>query len=142
VHDFTPVQALVGGALIALSLAIMLIATGRIAGLSGIFAGFFAGKRGDWAWRAWFVTGMMITGVAFQLARPETFDSGARIPLWLVAVSGAVVGIGTRASNGCTSGHGLCGISRLSKRSIVATLVFFAFGVATATISGMILRSA
>jgi uncharacterized membrane protein YedE/YeeE len=142
VHDFTPWQALIGGALIATSLAIMLIATGRIAGLSGIFAGFIAGRRGDWTWRAWFITGMMIVGVAFQLARPATFDGGARIPLWLVAASGLVVGIGTRASNGCTSGHGLCGMSRLSKRSIVATMVFFGVGVATATISGMILRSA
>ena len=140
-HDFTPVQALVGGALIATSLAIMLIATGRIAGLSGIFAGLLAGRRGDWAWRAWFITGMLIVGVAFELARPETFDRGARIPLWLVAVSGVIVGVGTRVSNGCTSGHGLCGMSRLSKRSIVATMVFFATGVATATISGLILRS-
>lgn len=139
-HDFTPVQALAGGALIATSLAIMLIATGRIAGLSGIFAGFIAGRRGDWAWRAWFIAGMMIVGIAFAAARPSTFDSGARIPLWLVAVSGVVVGIGTRASNGCTSGHGLCGISRLSKRSLIATVVFFAFGVVTATISGAILR--
>jgi uncharacterized membrane protein YedE/YeeE len=142
VHDFTPVQALVGGVLIATSLAIMLIATGRIAGMSGLFAGLLAGKRGDWVWRAWFIAGMLIVGVAFQLARPETFDSGARIPLWLVAVSGGIVGLGTRASNGCTSGHGLCGMSRLSKRSIVATIVFFAFGVATATISGIVVRSA
>jgi len=141
VHDFTPVQALVGGALIATSLAIMLIATGRIAGLSGIFAGFIAGRRGDWAWRAWFITGMLIVGVAFELARPETFDHGARVPLWLVAASGVLVGLGTRASNGCTSGHGLCGISRLSKRSIVATMVFFAVGVATATITGLVTRS-
>ena len=140
-HHFTPVSALVGGALIATSLAIMLIATGRIAGLSGIFAGFLAGRRGDWAWRAWFIAGMMIVSVAFQLARPQTFDHTARIPLWLVAASGLIVGLGTRASNGCTSGHGLCGMSRLSKRSVVATMVFFAVGVATATISGTILRA-
>ena len=140
-NDFTPVQALLGGALIATSLAIMLIMTGRIAGLSGIFAGFIAGRRGDWAWRAWFITGMVIVGVAFAIARPSTFDHAARVPLWLVAISGALVGIGTRASNGCTSGHGLCGMSRLSKRSVVATIVFFACGVATATISGMVLRS-
>ena len=140
-HDFTPWQALAGGALIAISLAIMLIATGRIAGLSGIFAGFIAGRRGDWAWRAWFIAGMMIVGVAFQIARPATFDHGARIPLWLVAVAGLLVGIGTRTSNGCTSGHGLCGMSRFSKRSIIATMVFFGVGVATATITGMILRA-
>jgi uncharacterized membrane protein YedE/YeeE len=140
-HDFTPASAIVGGALIATSLAIMLITTGRIAGLSGIFAGFIAGRRGDWSWRAWFITGMLITGVAFALARPDMFDAGARIPLWAVALSGALVGVGTRASNGCTSGHGLCGMSRLSKRSIIATLTFFAFGVATATITGALLRS-
>jgi hypothetical protein len=140
-HDFTPVQALVGGALIATSLAIMLITTGRIAGLSGIFAGFIAGRRGDWAWRAWFIAGMLIVGIGFAIVRPQTFDHDARIPLWAVALSGAVVGLGTRASNGCTSGHGLCGMSRLSKRSIIATCVFFAFGVATATLSGVLLRA-
>lgn len=124
-----------------MSLAIMLIATGRIAGLSGVFAGFIAGRRGDWAWRAWFIAGMMITGAGFAIARPETFDHGARIPLWAVALAGAIVGVGTRASNGCTSGHGLCGMSRLSKRSIIATIVFFAVGVATATVSGELLRA-
>lgn len=140
-HDFTPVHALVGGALIAISLAIMLLATGRIAGLSGIFAGFIAGTGGDRAWRGWFLAGMLIVGLAFQLAEPATFDAGARVPLWLVAGSGVLVGLGTRASNGCTSGHGLCGMSRLSKRSIIATLVFFAVGVATATITGALLRA-
>ena len=139
-HAFTPVQSVIGGALIAISLAIMLLATGRIAGLSGIFAGFLAANRGNWAWRGYFIAGMLIVGAAFELARPETFDAGSRMPLWLVAIAGAIVGFGTRASNGCTSGHGLCGISRFSKRSIIATLVFFVVGVATATISGMILR--
>ena len=140
-HDFTPIQALVGGALISASLALMLILTGRIAGLSGIFAGLIAGRRGDWTWRAWFASGMLLVGAAFAVARPEMFDHGARIPLWLVAVSGALVGLGTRASNGCTSGHGLCGMSRLSNRSVVATMTFFAVGVATATITGMVLRA-
>ena len=141
VHDFTPVQALIGGALIATSLAIMLITTGRIAGLSGIFAGFVAPNRGDWAWRAWFIVGALAVGVAFQIARPETFDAGARVPLWLVGLSGAMVGLGVRTSNGCTSGHGLCGMSRLSKRSILATMTFFAIGVVTATLTGTLLRA-
>lgn len=141
VHDFTPVHALVGGALIATSLAIMLITTGRIAGLSGIFAGFVMPKAGDWGWRAWFIAGALIVGAAFQIARPETFDAGARVPLWLVAMSGVLVGLGVRAGNGCTSGHGLCGMSRMSKRSIVATMTFFAVGVVTATISGTLLRA-
>ncbi|HUS32221.1 MAG TPA: YeeE/YedE thiosulfate transporter family protein [Kofleriaceae bacterium] len=141
-HDFTPVHALVGGALIATSLAIMLIGTGRIAGLSGIFAGFVRGARGDWAWRAWFLAGMLAVGVAFRIARPETYDYAARVPLWAVALSGVLVGVGTRASNGCTSGHGLCGISRFSKRSIIATMVFFGVGVATATLVGHFVRAA
>lgn len=140
-HDFTPVSALVGGALIACSLALMLIATGRIAGLSGLFAGFLRAAPGDWSWRAYFLVGMFAAGAVFRVAEPATYDYGARVPLWLVAVSAALVGVGTRASNGCTSGHGLCGISRLSKRSLVATVTFFAVGVATATLVGTVLRS-
>ena len=141
-HDFTPIHALVGGALIAMSLAIMLIGTGRIAGLSGVFAGFVRGSKGDWAWRAWFLVGMFAAGLVFRIAAPSTFDYGARVPLWATAISGVLVGLGTRASNGCTSGHGLCGNSRFSKRSILATMVFFGVGVITATLDGHILRSA
>lgn len=135
-HDFTPISAALGGVLIATSLAVMLIGTGRIAGLSGVFAGIL---RARLDWRLWFVAGMFAAGIAFRVARPETFDYGARVPLWAVAVSGLLVGIGTRTSNGCTSGHGLCGMSRFSKRSIVATMVFFAVGVVTATTIGQLL---
>ena len=137
--DFTPISAAIGGAMIAASLAIMLVATGRIAGLSGMLAGLLRGTPGDWAWRAWFFAGMLGTAALFAWLRPATFDTGARVPLWLVGVSGALVGLGTRLSNGCTSGHGLCGMSRLSKRSIVATVVFFGVGVATATLVGRFL---
>jgi uncharacterized membrane protein YedE/YeeE len=140
VHDFTPLNAIVGGVLIALSLAIMLVLTGRIAGLSGVLAGVLRGPGGDWEWRAWFLAGMLAVGAAFELASPATFDATARAPLPLIAVAGALVGIGTRASNGCTSGHGLCGTTRLSKRSFIATATFFAVGVATATITGAVLR--
>ncbi|HSD86547.1 MAG TPA: YeeE/YedE family protein [Kofleriaceae bacterium] len=141
-HDFTPVRALFGGVLIAASLALMLIGTGRIAGLSGIFAGILRGKAGDTAWRVWFVAGMLAIGLVFRIASPRAFDHEARVPLWAIALSGVLVGIGTRASNGCTSGHGLCGMSRPSKRSIVATIVFFGVGVATATLVGQLVRSA
>lgn len=137
-HDFTPIHAAAGGALIALSLAIMLIATGRIAGLSGVVAGLLT--PGDRAWRTWFVAGMLAVGAAFELAAPRTFDAAARVPVPVVAIAGLLVGLGTRLGNGCTSGHGLCGISRLSRRSILATCVFFGVGVATATITGMVLR--
>lgn len=137
-HDFTPVQGIVGGALIALSLAIMLVATGRIAGLSGIVAGLLT--SGDRTWRAWFVAGMLAVGAVFEIVRPQTFDAAARVPLPVVAIAGVLVGLGTRLGNGCTSGHGLCGISRFSKRSILATIVFMGVGVVTATITGMVLR--
>jgi uncharacterized protein len=138
VHDFTPIHAAVGGALIALSLAIMLIATGRIAGLSGVVAGLLT--AGDRAWRAWFVAGMLAVGAVFEIVRPQTFDAAARVPLPVIAIAGVLVGLGTRLGNGCTSGHGLCGISRFSKRSILATIVFMGVGVVTATITGMVLR--
>lgn len=135
-HDFSPLSAAIGGVLIASSLALMLIGTGRIAGLSGVFAGVLRAKLD---WRLWFVVGMFGAGIAFRVMRPETYDYGARVPLWAVAMSGLLVGVGTRTSNGCTSGHGLCGMSRLSKRSIIATMVFFAFGVITATTIGRLL---
>lgn len=134
-------RAVVGGALIASSLAIVLISTGRIAGLSGVFAGLLRPLPEEWAWRAWFLAGMLATGAAFALAAPATFDARAPHALPVVAVAGVLVGAGTRLANGCTSGHGLCGTSRLARRSIVATATFFAIGVATATIAGALTRS-
>jgi uncharacterized membrane protein YedE/YeeE len=83
---------------------------------------------------------MLAVGVAFRIARPETFDHAARVPLPAVAAAGLLVGLGTRLCNGCTSGHGLYGMSRLSKRSIIATLTFFSVAVLTATIVGTVLR--
>ena len=83
---------------------------------------------------------MLAVGAVLEIVRPQTFDTAARVPLPVVAIAGVLVGLGTRLGNGCTSGHGLCGISRLSKRSILATIVFMAVGVVTATITGMVLR--
>ena len=139
--DAHPVAGIAGGVLIALSLAIMLLASGRIAGLSGVVAGLVRTGE-DWTWRAWFVAGMLAVGAVFEIVAPATYDAGTRVPLPLVAVAGVLVGFGTRLCNGCTSGHGLCGMSRLSKRSIVATIVFFGIGVAVATVTGMIVGHA
>jgi uncharacterized protein len=126
---------LLGGVAIAAALALMLIGTGRLAGLSGVVAGLLGGDR---AWRVWFVAGMLAVGGAFELIAPRTFDAVAPHSLPLVAISGVLVGIGTRLANGCTSGHGLCGTSRLSKRSIIATCVFFAIAVVTATVAARV----
>ena len=139
-HDFTPLSAVAGGLLIATALAIVLITTGRIAGLSGVFAGCLRGTAGDRAWRVWFIAGMLAAGAVFELAAPDTFDTTTRIPLPVVGLAGVLVGLGTRAGNGCTSGHGVCGLSRLSKRSLIATMTFFGVAVATATITGLVLR--
>jgi uncharacterized membrane protein YedE/YeeE len=137
VDGFTPISALVGGILIALSLAIPLVMTGRLAGLSGIIGGLLV--PGDRLLRASFVVGALGVGLAFELARPETFDAAPTQPLWVVAIAGALVGLGTQLGNGCTSGHGLCGTSRLSRRSIIATIVFLGVGIATATITAMVI---
>ncbi|CAN5239202.1 YeeE/YedE family protein [soil metagenome] len=137
VHDFTPGHAIAGGILIALGLAVIVLGSGRIAGLSGIVAGVIGLRRaGDRAWRASFLIGALVVGAIFEVAQPRTFDAITPHPMWLVAASGALVGVGTRLSNGCTSGHGLCGIGRFSKRSIIATITFFGIAVVTATVAG------
>jgi len=138
--SFTPVHAAIGGALIALALSLVLVTTGRLAGLSNVIAGIIKPVADDWSWRVWFVVGALAAGAAFRVAAPETFDATTRLPLAIVALSGVIVGAGTRLGNGCTSGHGLCGASRGSKRSIIATLVFFGVAVASATITGAVLR--
>jgi uncharacterized membrane protein YedE/YeeE len=137
VHDFTPVHAAVGGVLIAVGLAVMLIGTGRIAGLSGIVAGMISPYTGgDRTWRFGFIAGALAVGAIFELASPATYDAVAPHGYALLAGSGLLVGVGTRLANGCTSGHGLCGMGRLSKRSLVATMTFFCVAVAVATLVG------
>lgn len=137
VHEFTPGHVIFGGILISLGLAVMLIGSGRIAGLSGIVAGVIGLKRtGDRAWRACFLIGALAVGAIFEVAEPCTFNAIVPHPMWLVAISGVLVGIGTRLSNGCTSGHGLCGVGRFSTRSIIATAAFFGVAVVTATVAG------
>jgi uncharacterized membrane protein YedE/YeeE len=124
--EFTPVAALIGGALIGLSAVLLMLATGRIAGISGILAGCLAFAGGDKAWRLAFLGGLIVSpllGVAIgmPLVQPVMPSSWT-----VVIVAGLLVGFGTRLGGGCTSGHGVCGIARLSPRSIVATLIFMA----------------
>lgn len=124
--EFTPVAALIGGALIGLSAVLLMLATGRIAGISGILAGCLAFAGGDKAWRLAFLGGLIVSpllGVAIgmPLVQPVMPSSWT-----VVIVAGLLVGFGTRLGGGCTSGHGVCGLARLSPRSIVATLIFMA----------------
>jgi hypothetical protein len=127
-HDFTPWSALVGGALIGLAASLLLLANGRIAGISGILGGLLIRQRGDVAWRALFVAGLGIAGLVAQLFAPAHLGRSPR-SLAMLAAAGLLVGVGTRLGNGCTSGHGVCGLSRLSPRSLAATLTFIASGM-------------
>lgn len=121
----TVLPSLAGGALIGLSASILLMLTGRIAGISGIVSGWLASERrsGEDSWRLAFVIGLLAGGVVLFVVRPSSFETTTMHPL-LIAVAGLLVGIGTTVGNGCTSGHGVCGISRFSKRSIVGTGIF------------------
>lgn len=126
----TPISALIGGGMIGLSSVLLLLSQGRIAGISGIFAGAVAPRGTDRPWRLAFLAGLLAPGLVLALARgvPEiTFVAAP--PLLLVA--GVIVGFGTRLGSGCTSGHGVCGLARLSPRSFVAVLTFMALGFLT-----------
>lgn len=126
--NFTPIPALIGGILIGLSASLLLLSHGKIAGISGILGGLLTPGTPDRGYRLWFLAGLLAAGVALAVLRPSTFPSAPVSPLWLVAVAGLLVGYGTRLGSGCTSGHGVCGISRLSARSITATVTFMATG--------------
>jgi uncharacterized membrane protein YedE/YeeE len=128
--NFTPIASLFGGALIGASATAMLVLDGKVAGISGILGGLVRPKQGDVAWRALFALGLLAGGVAMSVLRPSSFGAAPR-SLFVLAIAGLVVGVGTALSNGCTSGHGVCGISRFSRRSMVATITFMATGAAT-----------
>lgn len=122
-------NALIGGALIGTAASLMLYWNGRVAGVSGILNGMLSGPNNQVFWRWFFVAGMIMGGIILKILNPNLFSSELKTPLWTVVAAGLLVGFGTVMGGGCTSGHGVCGISRFSLRSIVATLVFIAFGV-------------
>jgi uncharacterized protein len=132
---FTPISAAIGGALIGLSAVLLMLLNGRIAGITGIAAGLLDPLSTDRGWRATFIVGLIAAPLSavllgFTVPIPQMPTSYVTI-----AVAGLLVGFGTRLSNGCTSGHGICGIARLSPRSIVATAIFMvaAIGVVAVT---------
>ena len=137
--SFTPASAAAGGALIGLAAGMLLLLNGRIAGVSGIAAGVLRPVAGDVAWRLAFLAGLVAAPVCYALVRavpPITFE----VSFPVIALAGFVVGIGTRYGAGCTSGHGICGISRLSPRSIVATCCFVGAGMITVYVLRHLLR--
>ncbi len=135
-ETFTPVSSLLGGALIGLAASVLLLVHGRVAGVAGILGETLRGDgtRGESVFRAAFLGGLVAAGVALRLVVPGAFaaaGSASAASIGLVAIAGVLVGYGTRLGSGCTSGHGVCGISRLSKRSIAATMTFMAAGGVT-----------
>ncbi|HSV18189.1 MAG TPA: YeeE/YedE thiosulfate transporter family protein [Casimicrobiaceae bacterium] len=130
---FTPMSAALGGALIGLGSAMLLLLTGRVAGVSGILGGLLGLDRRDMPWRAAFLLGLLVTPLLFAWAHRTPTIVVEAAPMTLI-VAGFLVGIGTRYGAGCTSGHGICGLSRLSPRSFVATLCFMAAGFVTVLI--------
>lgn len=136
--EFTPVQSLLGGALLGLSASTMLLVQGRIAGISGIVGGLLHPGQGDQGWRIAFVAGLLIAGGAGILLAPQLVSSQGTPALPLVALAGLLVGFGTRLGNGCTSGHGVCGLARGSRRSLASVLVFMATGMVVATLGGLL----
>ena len=133
-QDF--IFALIGGAVIGLASGLLLILNGRIAGISGIVGGVLLPKDGDRSWRASFVAGLIVGGVVLLFVRPATFPT-ADSPRLLLVIAGLLVGFGTRLGSGCTSGHGVCGIPRLSARSWIATCTFIVAGAITVWVQNL-----
>lgn len=129
--DFTPVSALIGGGLIGCAAGALYWLNGRIAGISGIFNGVLIPQAGDAAWRALFLLGLVAGASLYALLYPAGYRPRAGFPVALLVVGGFLVGFGTRMGGGCTSGHGVCGMARLSARSLVATVVFVLTGMLT-----------
>lgn len=131
-ENFTPIQSLIGGLLIGLSASILILTSGKIAGISGIVAGLMQSKhapKDHYLWRFLFITGLLISSYLYALFTPlPVLEISASYTTLVIA--GLLVGFGTRMGSGCTSGHGICGLSRLSLRSLLATISFMLSGFA------------
>lgn len=141
ITHFTPWSGLLGGLLIGLSAALLLWVNGRIAGISGIVGGLLSPAQGETAWRASFLIGMLAGGATYLLATGG-LGVAVQVNTGLMAVAGLLVGFGTRLGGGCTSGHGVCGIGRLSQRSIVATGSFMLAAAVTVFVVRHVLGAA
>jgi len=133
--NFTPVSAAIGGALIGLAAVLLMLFTGRVAGISGIFGGLINPQTDDRGWRAAFIAGLIVAPlsavfVGYPVPMPQMPGSFVTI-----VAGGLLVGFGTRLGSGCTSGHGICGIARVSPRSIAATCVFMAAAIAVVALT-------
>jgi uncharacterized membrane protein YedE/YeeE len=124
------ITSLAGGALIGIGVSVLLLFNGRVAGVVGIVSGLLRPSPNEWGWKAAFVLGLLAGGTAFSIASPSAI-APAHGSLALIALGGLAVGLGARIGGGCTAGHGICGLSRFSRRSLVATMTFMATGMVT-----------
>ncbi len=138
-EDFTPISGFAGGLLIGLAVALMLLLNGRVAGISGIVGGLLTLRLRDNAWRAAFVVGLVLGALAYLSTADQSAPVRVLASLPAILVGGLLVGFGTRLGSGCTSGHGLCGMARLSRRSIAATATFFGVAMLTVFLTGYVL---
>jgi len=131
--NFTPWSSLTGGIVLGVASALFILINGRILGISGILGGLLPPKVGDTTWRIAFLLGMFAAPTVFHAVVPAEYITAPRIEAteWMIVVAGLLVGVGTRYASGCTSGHGVCGLSRLSPRSLVATASFMSAGFVT-----------
>lgn len=142
-ENFTPVASLVGGLMIGLSAALLMFTDGKIAGISGIAGGLLGpAAKGDVSWRFAFLIGLIVAGAVGTLINPSLLAVTVERSTGVVILAGLLVGVGTRVGNGCTSGHGVCGLSRLSGRSLVATLTFITTAGVTVYVSQHLLGGA
>jgi uncharacterized membrane protein YedE/YeeE len=130
--NFTPWASLSGGVVLGVASALFILVNGRVLGISGILGGLLPPREGDAGWRVSFLLGMLAAPLVYGLLAPAGFVQAPRIDAGTATIiaAGLLVGLGTRYGSGCTSGHGVCGLSRLSPRSLVATLAFMGAGFA------------
>ncbi len=134
-ESFTPISSIAGGLLIGLAATLMLLTNGRITGISGIVGGMLIPRSTDTYWRLCFLTGLIIAPLGYVALSGQSLNITTQASPLLSVIAGLAVGFGTRLGSGCTSGHGICGVARFSKRSFLATAVFMASAMATVYIT-------
>lgn len=127
-------NAIIGGVLIGVAVSLMMLFNGKVTGISGIISGTLTPKKHDTAWRVFFITGLLVGGVILKVLYPQSLTITTNTSYIDFIFAGLLVGYGTLLGNGCTSGHGVCGISRFSVRSILATGTFITFGIISVVI--------
>ncbi len=141
-HDFTPISALVGGVIIGTAASLLLFTHGKVAGISGLYGGVLRRGTSDRSFRLAFIAGLVGAGALLRVLVPSAFASTWTASLPIALVAGLLVGFGTQLGSGCTSGHGVCGISRMSIRSILATVTFMLTGGVTVFVARHLLGGA